>query len=194
MRFLIIGLIIALSGCSLGLRPESSSPSEREDYYGDSAYGSYYSGDTGSPNAYKYYYDSAYDPWTMGNYYDNYSPPHRVERSSDSSRSSDVSKPNTDNIKPSVKDRDLSKTQPKAPGNSESSLRRERIVNREKVDAVKDSQSVSSHKKRRDDSQKDNSRASIQDNSKANNTESNSNSNDDDKDEKNRKRRRSSVK
>ncbi len=203
LMYLYIALIlITLSGCSVSLRPEASEPSDLEDgyYYGDSAYRYYYG--LPAPSVYDYYeYSSNYNPWTMGTYYENYSPPKRNNTSSDTSN--DRVTTTTEDKHPSIRSTDqATSNQPKAPVNESSSIRRERNVERERsqIEATTSSSTSSNQKTRREtirnqESQTPRENHNIQNNTQNTQTEikkdENTNNTDEEEKEKQKRRRRS---
>jgi hypothetical protein len=126
----ILCVVTIIAGCSVGIRPAyyDLPPSDNNNYnYGESAYNQYNA--TPASSDYRYDYSSTYDPWTMGNYYENYSPPQRsgnAQASTDSSNS-----PWVGDNKPVMKDRGtVVGSESKAPSDS-TNLRRERVIQRE---------------------------------------------------------------
>lgn len=188
-------LILLIVGCSASLSPPSEQLYSNGDYYyGESVYARYYY-DTGYAPAYKYYYDSAYDPWTMGTYYENYAPIDRSDRTSRGSLSSSGS---------STEDRILNRstevskitpnTQLGAPSSESSTLRRQRIVERQqKLDiSTQNSSSTVGLKTRRDERSQPDQQVQKNDGSQSSsspNTGKNASSSSEDEKEK-RKRKR----
>ena len=122
-------LITSLSGCAIGVKQRSNEvPPEDDVYYERSAYDSYDAGRRfrGSSN-----YDSGYDPWTMGTYYQHYSGP---SRSSAGSGSSGKSSARNESKRPAVKDRNsISASQSQAPTiSSDSNSKKSRTSLRER--------------------------------------------------------------
>lgn len=197
----IIFALVILSGCSVSLRPEPSERSDSESgyYYGDSAYRYYYG--LPAPAVYDYYeYSSSYNPWTMGTYYENYSPPKRNNATSDTNNSK--ASITNENQRPSIRNNDQSTvSQPKAPVNESSSLRRERTVERESVQPSSTGDSNSSAQKTRRDTIRSREPQNSKDNQiMQNNTQNiqheikkddNTNNTDDEEKEKQKRRRRS---
>lgn len=197
----IIFISVILSGCSVSLRPKPSEQTDLEDgyYYGDSAYRYYYG--LPAPSVYDYYeYSSNYNPWTMGTYYENYSSPKRSNATSDTSNSR--ASVTSENQRPSTKNNDqVTSSQPKAPVNESSLLRRERSVERESIQPSSTNDSNSSAQKTRRDTIRARETQTSKDNKiMQNNTqntqheirkEDNTNSTDDEEKEKQKRRRRS---
>lgn len=141
-------------GCSASLRPPNESLySDSDYYYGESVYARYYY-DTGPAPVYKYYYDSAYDPWTMGTYYENYNP---IDRGARASRGSLSSSDSSAEGKILNRDTNANKATPNtqlgAPSSGSSTLRRERILERQQKfdNPTQNDASTVSHKTRRDE-------------------------------------------
>jgi hypothetical protein len=125
----ILCAITIIAGCSVGIRPAyyDLPPQDNNNYvYGEPAYSQYYN--TAS-SEYRYNYNSTYDPWTMGTYYENYSPP---QRSSSQTSSVSSNSPWTDDKRPVMQDRGTaSSSESKAPKTDTASLRRDRTVQSE---------------------------------------------------------------
>lgn len=140
-------LLIFLAGCAIGIRPRShDAPTEDYDYHEESIHRPYYDAGAGSRT---YYYDSNYDPWTMGTYYQHYSGPPRSSGSSDSSNASST---RSETKRPAVKGRDsTSVRQSKAPSNGTTSLRKNRssISGQTETSSESSSSSVAHRKVRR---------------------------------------------
>jgi hypothetical protein len=100
-----LSFVFIIAGCSVGIRPAyyDLPPIENnQSYYGEPAYNYY---PDSQQTEYKYGYDSTYDPWTMGTYY-NYTPPKRVERETEASSSSNSI--STNERRPYIRDRNTS--------------------------------------------------------------------------------------
>jgi hypothetical protein len=193
----ILCVITIIAGCSVGIRPAyyDLPPSDNNNYnYGESAYNQYNAAPTSSD--YRYDYSSTYDPWTMGNYYENYSPP---QRSSNVQASTDSNSPWVGDKKPVMKDRGtVVGSESKAPVSDSANLRRERVVQRENAskDTAESSTSSIVNQKtrrnvRRDTPQANQEQPSSQTNIKQENSEpsksADSKKDEEDKDKKKRK-------
>ena len=139
-----IPIMFLIGGCAIGVKPRSYDvPSEDDAHYEESARDYYYN--TGTPTNI-HHYDPNYDPWTMGTYYQYYS---GSPRSSINSGSSNTSSTRRENTKPAVKDRNsTSVSQPKAPSNPRSSLRKDREANK-RTNSESRSSSVTQQKVKR---------------------------------------------
>lgn len=198
--FYIAFILIALSGCSVSLRPEASERSDLEDgySYGDSVYKYYYG--LPAPSVYDYYeYSSNYNPWTMGTYYENYSPAKHSNTSSNTSNSNFTT--TSEDKRPPIRSNDqITSNQPKAPVNESSSLRRERNVDHERpqIEASTSNSTSSNQKTRRDiirnrDSQTTNENHNIQNNTRTEIKKYDNTNNTDEEEKEKQKRRRRSV-
>lgn len=193
----ILCVVTIIAGCSVGIRPAYYDlPPLDNNNYGESAYNQYNATPTSSD--YRYDYSSTYDPWTMGNYYDNYSPPQRsgnVQASTDSSNS-----PWVDDKRPVMKDRGtVTGSESKAPRDDSANLRRERVIQREKAskDTAESSNSSTVNQKtmrnvRRDVPQVNQEQPSSQTNIKKENPEP-SKSDNSKKDEEDKKKKKTGV-
>ena len=150
----ILCVITIIAGCSVGIRPAyyDLPPLDNNYNYGEPAY-SQYSNATPPPDYnYRYDYSSTYDPWTMGSYYDNYTPPQRSGKDTQTSTDSSNS-PWVGDKRPVMRDRgNISSSEPKAPRDDSANIRRDRTVQREnptKNSTEPSTSSVVNHKARR---------------------------------------------
>ena len=127
---LICSLVIFLVGCGISVRPRSYDvPPDDDGHYEESAYSSYY---RSTPRTEVYHYDTSYDPWTMGTYYQHYS---GSPRASGSSGSSSTSTDRVESKRPEVRGRDsASVNQSRAPSKEKASLKRNRSSIRERTE------------------------------------------------------------
>jgi len=189
--FLIISAlsIMLFAGCSVGIRPayyDLPPIDQNQNPYGVPAYNEYYSPQTN----YKYEYSSSYDPWTMGNYYDNYTPPSRVSRDSQASSNSSDSSSSIGERRPSVQNRGTESPQnTMAP--QKQNTRREKIAQRDKSGSNSDADIPSSRKERREPSNNSSSSNSeIQNNQSNTNFQQQTDTNKDDEEQKKQKHKR----
>lgn len=146
---IILLFLILIAGCSVGIRPayyDLPPIDDNQNYYGEPAYNSIYV----PSSEYKYEYSSAYDPWTMSNYYD-YTSPQRVSRDSQASTSSGDSA-SIGERRPTTRDRSTSLDQSAmAPKKDNTAIRRERTIPKESTDTNSgSSDSTTTHKARRE--------------------------------------------
>lgn len=140
----ILLIIMFLTGCAIGVRPRSYDvPPDIEDSE-KPGYDAYY--DTAVPQTnIHYYYDSGYDPWTMGNYYQYSGPP----RAYGGSGSSDSDNAQAESKRPSVKGRDSISASPR---NEQTNLKRDMpgVGNQSGTSSVSNESAVNSQKVRKD--------------------------------------------
>jgi len=197
---IILSFITIIAGCSVGIRPAyyDLPPQDNSYNYGEPAYNQNYNV-TPPTSDYRYDYSSTYDPWTMGNYYENYNPPQRTSRDTQTSNDSSNS-PWVGDKRPVMQDRgNVTSSESKAPKDS-TNLRRERIVQRENTskEAEPSTSSTVENKKmrnvRRDIPQGNQEQPSSQKNIKKENPEpSKSDNNKKDEEDKDKNKKKTTV-
>jgi hypothetical protein len=176
---IILCVITLLAGCSVGIRPayyDLPPINDNQNYYGGSASSQYYTPPT---SEYRTDYNSSYDPWTMGTYYDNYTPPQRVSR--DSQNSSGSTDSTIGDRRPTIRDRSTDSEGSMAPKKDNPIPRRERTVQKESTNTNSGSStsSTASQKTKREPNTSTGNSSEIQNNQS--NSTSDSNKEDDEK-------------